>query len=110
AAGGASRFDRTINRTPATELKWTGRDVRIRLSIDDPAAARRAGRAVVAKRRRRLLIAIARRALARLIERTPVETGRLRAAWSEALADLGDEIPTGSAGRHGEGAAQTHDT
>ncbi|MEX0701182.1 MAG: HK97 gp10 family phage protein [Planctomycetales bacterium] len=83
--------------------------MRIHLSIADPSPAVRALERHLARLREGIATAIARRALERVIERTPVETGRLRAAWTRALQEIGGTVPFGSeggdAGAVAEGAA-----
>ncbi|MEX0715330.1 MAG: HK97 gp10 family phage protein [Planctomycetaceae bacterium] len=80
--------------------------MRIRLAIDDVAPVGRSLRDAIAERRERIVVDVARRALARIIDETPVETGRLRAAWIGALAELGGAGSTGSP----EGTARIRET
>lgn len=80
--------------------------MRIQLVIADASPVAQSLREAIAARRERIVVDVARQALARIIDETPVETGRLRAAWSGALAELGGQGPMGSP----EGSARVRET
>lgn len=99
-----------VNAVLHTDPQAMENDMQIRLALHDTSPAMRMLRRELAELRERLALAVARRALVRIIQRTPVDTGRLRAAWARALEDLGGTGAAAIADGTAPGSAAVHET